>query len=566
MRIDDATRNQIASLLLPQTVESATAKIWGELSGTITQRIARPELNDSGSCDPIEVAPFLHECRLVVEKHLRKMANVYPSLQWLWYLRRLPRFVFAGRLGTTFTYDVTLAEVISGQGGLDTRRTPLSSGFVRYEINHVDIQNVLQFCAGVRLLSQIHVLLRLAGKGCFFRFNEREALPKDIRTPEQYQAIQLYDKRVDTFGHPFSHTGTVITSDTLDPLREDTILCVFRLAEPSWMPSLIRSTSGELVQVSVFSEFVPRLTSLNDLIHLNTDPRLRETRWLDSEIGAILLLLKMAFRMAMIAESGFVTIQQRGYIMAGEEGFSRIVSEHFDDASLTLGNVLPDILLPRAVNELLRILKRRSGETWPLISGPVIRRAGDNLCIDLQTATSRLERLLEFPALTGEVANARAKHFEKAVQSTIDLTPWRPDKHIQDLRGVTLRHDGKPLTDIDAIGEQNGVLLMVSCKSLIDSGKYDVGDYQVVRNAATTVEQAVARWKGIKEFLETNRKGDNYDFSGYKELIAVVCTPSPIYTSIETAAITAAPNLHAASSIDELREWLRESDVAKGSV
>jgi hypothetical protein len=87
----------------------------------------------------------------------------------------------------------------------------------------------------------------------------------------------------------------------------------------------------------------------------------------------------------------------------------------------------------------------------------------------------------------------------------IDASAWRPSPDIRKLKGRTLRHRGRNITDIDAIGTSGNRLLLISCKSRVKNLLYDAGDYREVRNAATYLVDAAAEWIQIKGFFESKR-------------------------------------------------------------
>ena len=77
-----------------------------------------------------------------------------------------------------------------------------------------------------------------------------------------------------------------------------------------------------------------------------------------------------------------------------------------------------------------------------------------------------------------------------------------------------------------------------------------------VGNAASTVDQGVELWSEIVNTLTANPKGDNFDFSGYKRIIGVLCTPFAVYTSDAKALSMTVDELRWASSLDELMSFL----------
>jgi hypothetical protein len=82
----------------------------------------------------------------------------------------------------------------------------------------------------------------------------------------------------------------------------------------------------------------------------------------------------------------------------------------------------------------------------------------------------------------------------------------RPSCETSAVRDLTR---GKQITDIDAIGAQGTTLLFVSCKSMIYSKRYDMGDYAAVRNVSTMLVDAVDKWKKLAANLLAT-PGDNF--------------------------------------------------------
>jgi hypothetical protein len=83
----------------------------------------------------------------------------------------------------------------------------------------------------------------------------------------------------------------------------------------------------------------------------------------------------------------------------------------------------------------------------------------------------------------------RAAHFEGEIQKVIDRSQWNPDNALRQVRGRALRLNGQTITDIDAVGSQNGTMLLVSAKSRVHTARYDAGDHKQVRNTAEAIER-----------------------------------------------------------------------------
>lgn len=548
----------LASEQVTRTTVRSTFRNFNELiQKTITQPITKTKHVVAPT-----ITPYLHSCRELVEQELVKSASGYNRLQWLWYLRRLPRHIFEGTLPTTFSYDSSLAEVLSEYGNRNTTANSRPGNAVSYKIDDSTARRVVKFCGGVILLSQIHVLLRFAGKGSLFTFETSQisALPDARPSIEISQAIRLYDKRGAAGSHFLNRTGTVITSDhRLEKEEMSSVFLMTRAEEPFWG----RVAGGRLVrehpEVEVLYNFMPAILSLEQLKVLNSDARLLGFDWIQPEVSALLILLIISIAFYLHFDNAPVTLAQYGYCLMNLEMFKITVDERIAEACSIVHQLTLSSNLPRTSADLLQTLETCSGSIWPLQLGSPIRRDGELICVDLHAASARLNSLLEFPNVQGKVANARAAHFELAAQAVIDDSSWCPGKHLRQLRGRILKYENQNVTDIDAIGEHNDTLLMVSCKSMIYSGVYDAGEYATVKNKSDTVNLAVSQWEEKRSFFEKHKFSPSYDFRHYQRFLAVVCTPSPIYVSIGPATKEIAPHLFAATSLYELGNWLKET-------
>lgn len=548
------------SLATEQVTRTTARSTFRNLNEIIRKAIARP-ITKTKHLGALTIEPYLNSCRELVEQELIKWASGYNQLQWLWYLRRLPPHIFQGTLATTFSYDSSLAEVLSEYGNTNTTAKSSPGRAVSYKIDDSVVRRVVKFCAGIILLSQIQVLLRLAGKGSLFSFEASRisALPDARPSVEILQSIRLFDKRTAAGSGFLNRTGTVITSDQeLDEEEISSIFVITRAEQPFWG----RVATGRLVrehaELEVLYNFLPSIVSVEQLKILNSDPRLINFDWIQSEVGALFILVIVSIAFYLHLDNAPVTLGQYGYCLMDLEMFKITVDERITEARSIVQQLTLSSNLPTTSADLLRTLETCSGSIWPLRFGSPLRRDGELICVDLYAATARLNSLLEFPHVQGKIANARAAHFELAAQALIDDSPWRPGKDLTQLRGRKLRYENQDVTDIDAIGEYNGTLLMVSCKSVIYSSAYDAGEYAVVKNKSDMINLAVTHWEGKRDFFVKHTIGANYDFRNYQRLLAVVCTPWPVYVSIGPATREIAPHLLAATSLYELGQWLRE--------
>jgi hypothetical protein len=315
--------------------------------------------------------------------------------------------------------------------------------------------------------------------------------------------------------------------------------------------------NGKETEIKVLKRFLPESVSLDGLSTLNNDARLIGLSWWAPSAATVLALSRGMFRIVTSNYNGFASVLRYGYVFIDVDFFVEVMAEGWDQIVADVLRIIPNATLPKSPPELLVDLTAVQPNLWPLSLGPIVRRSGNLIWIDLVACTAVLDRSLEFPAIAGAVGNARAAHFERTTQQTIDTTPWAPGSELAKKIGAKIKKpDGNELTDIDAIGEKGNALLLISCKSMIYSDRYDSGDYDSVRNIRTTVEEAVKWWSGIAAYLKEHPTGINYDFSQYSKIIPVVCTPQPVFVAEPYASMFVQPGLNVACSLNELRTWL----------
>ncbi|MGA3031512.1 MAG: hypothetical protein ABSE58_12405 [Candidatus Limnocylindrales bacterium] len=224
-----------------------------------------------------------------------------------------------------------------------------------------------------------------------------------------------------------------------------------------------------------------------------------------------------------------------------------------------LGRCIPEGLDLGTPDEILSRLTLGEVKVWPPSMGPAVREAADDVLVeDLWAATHRLEKALARPAemAGGPYANAWSAHFESVIQGATDATAWKASPAIAAFRGRHLRISGQRIGEIDAIGEQSGRLLLLSCKCIPFSEEWSRGEHSAVRNVASSVDEAVTTWADMVDKVRTTPHGDNYDFSAFSELIGVVVLPSLPWTANEGSVADVVPGLRAAVNAYELDRWM----------
>lgn len=552
----------IASELSRQTMQKISNNVFGELSQIIDKNIYHPnKINNLIKIDSMESTRILKESVILVERELVEWSQGYSALRWLWMIRRLPSYIFAGRLSSTGAYDRLLAEIISAKSKKTSSGLRVSNNEIHYDLHGATPGRLARFCGGVRYLSHLHSCLRWAGKGAEFEFSKNK-IPEIIAEKELEKAVELYDSRWVNKGLPFSRGGTkIVDVATASTSYEDII---FRVDPTDHkhvdIPSNILQSFGESYPqdsyLNLGIRFVVTPFSLAPLKKLQKDQiLLRDKSWAN-DVGLLLLLLRIAVVYLGEHRAGRFSLLTRGYLLIPRSKFIKMADIFLESNNSWVHEILESKHNPSSGISFLESLESLEGSSYPLNPGPVIRVEKDCVCLDLVAATQRLENSLEYPSAEGEVANSRASHFEYSIQESIDSSQWKPRSEIAALRGRTLRFKGENITDIDSIGEKDGKLLIIDCKSLIYNSRYDIGDFKSVRNAQSQIIEKVEKWQAIRARLKEYPVGDNFDFSVYSDILAVVCTPSIFFVPIGIATEEIDPHLRTVSSLGELENWL----------
>jgi hypothetical protein len=505
---------------------------------------------------------YLVEANRVARDRVRfeVSANLgYSAYRWIWYLRRLPKAIFGGTLKTTYGYDSLLADVISGWAPSAATQPPGSAlGYVTFPLNRAVLSDVLRLCAWAILLSEIHSAIRWSSKNIEFQFLDEMPIPIANPRPHELAAVNLYDRRMER--RPMSFLGGMASQPSLrqrapaHPAADHRVDAVLTAIVPIQDKRLRIPLFGVPIRQRPFlwASYAPVVVDTAEFGALCRTPEFEGADWPDS-VPALLLLLA-SIGVTFLRNSGWLAnAMQRGYFVARQ---SDLESQFAELAPRVADEILrpnfPTLRFARSFTELWNSLSSIEGLDFPVAAGPILRAAGENtFCVDLWAATARLNRDLHMNEQGGPRANVRARRFEDAVQRVIDSSPWRPSSQTRGLRKV-LRREQRQLTDIDAVGEHDGTVLLVSCKALFYPAAYDAGDYSVVRNAATTVADAIA----VLDDVVANPVGDNYDLTAFKSVRSLVCVPTPLYTQRGRATRHEMKGIRRVSSIDELRLWL----------
>lgn len=551
-------------------------------------------IGQDGTIDPVAAGEIYQAIRLFVEDDVLNLAERHSPAAWLWYLRKLPLFFFDFEDSPASAYVTSdLAETMSALAQTHVLTDPESIKPFRYKMDPQVMLDLLRLCGKIHVLRKTHQRIRTAGKEVKFRYIPGD-FPVPFHTESQQRALCSYDQRSargTLFALLATRTGTPIMAPGTDtdaivvPIKDFAgSLAITKEAfdnyGESFSPSLRLNRTAEHVQVP--TKFTLYEMSLPHL-------KLFSTEHLDAaahtEAAELIILLRLARK--MIHDNpiyGVDQASQNGYILDEAELVLERLGSSIDELVGFAHQLIPAAQVPANAQDFLDDLEAMTGSSWPWVHGPVIRRGADSLLIDFYSAWKRLEHTLSFKKdVPAPLPKQRGTHFEDQVQRMIDVSPWgNVPKKLRELRKRKhlKRADGTALTDIDAIGVLGDTVLIVECKSWIETADVFLGTHSFASNAALKLEVEVKKCRNVENYLREHPRhhSGSYDFSAFKNIVVVLCTTAPVYAELEmvrSAGRSAGlefsellstqevmPGLLASTSVSELGEWLYSPHVS----
>ena len=551
-KVGDAYALQLEEL----AVAGTNADLVERLEKQTFERLVKTRLDFAGAIEGEQAAKFLSDLIAALETQVVRNAAGYGAVRWLWYLRRLPGFMFEGARETTAPYDQALAESLTWcLEGTDASREQNS---VVFPVNALVFKHVARLVAGTRALSHLHSMYRRVGKGASLQING--AIPIARAESSIEEAIHIYDDRHEVSGElGLAGLGLAkLLNDTsliADQVEENDVpVFLTGLCDPIWVPVKGPDGHGGFVEQQVLARHPLYSTSLVRVLN----PFGARSISAFDYIKRAEPLLMMALVMPMFFQRipwALCTLVQFGYFFVKKSVARKIFDHWLPLIAEQLLQGVSGVEWSHSFEMWYSRIKAISPSLWPLSEGGVIREMESTLLLDVRAMSGALLKSAELDRQLSDAANLRAGAFERDVQELLNNTKWKPAAELLSIRGRTLKWKAQAVTDIDAIGQLEGRLLLISCKSLIYDRKYDRGDFQVVRNAQLTVDQAVTDWSVKVQHFRNQPVGDNYDFSSFREIVAVVCTPFSVYTRTRESLAFIDGTLRACASAGELYVW-----------
>lgn len=548
----DPAAQKIRELLSPL---DETIRLGGEallnLSNLVRTKLPPP----SELLEGAEAAEYLRALISMTEEEIVRKHDAYGFIRWLWYLRRTPNELFEGDVSTTGAYDRTLAEVLMSRC-TSSRDVSLYEEKVAFKVDEAVLRHLARLIGRVKYLSQLHVLYRLVGKGA--RLDTRTSILAEKLDEKTWQAIDIYDERHER-GEHYSRGGLGLA--TIDPGAGHVLLKADGSAPKAML--IMRCTplslpvpapvAGRIGFVKTTANYVLEELSLEFVLHPMGEGS--DTPEYLPRIAALIQLLMILPAAYEAAPWGLKSTVENGIFYLGRQRLRAIVESQLPVINASLETQRPEFNWASNFDEWIDSLETIRARAWPLIPGSFLVSQNQFVMIDVAGASQTLLHRLEVNR-SPLLGNLRASQFELQCQRLVDKTAWAPSAKIAELRGRPLRVDGAHLTDVDAIGQSGDTLLIISCKSVVYDADYDRGDFKVIRNTKATIDDAVAQWSSVIKAIKVSPTGDNFDFSMFKRVLGVVCTPFVVYSDKPESLELVEDELRACASIFELAKWL----------
>jgi hypothetical protein len=554
MTLEDPQESELEALL-PNSLSDAARETLDALLAAEPLAATAPE---GGLLDGAEACAYLERCMLWMVAEATQVSAATSSAHWLYLLRRLSRHLLAGQQPSTWTNRQLTAEVLTGMAAVGRANgTTSDDDMLQFAVSADLIPSLLRLLACAKLHVDLSGLFRWCAKGAALQFPGADAgvgaFVKVVKSAELEAAVRLYDERHAEEGQSdigWRSTSGIHLPGQLDETGDGVVLAAIP-AEPRTLTidaDILRehvAIPSGVSQVEVAVRFHTVAVGVVQIASL-----MRQGYWADRPLLGLLACLRIALNAGTATA---LNVAQRGYTVFPAERFESLLATGLND----LRTLFPDVVRNEQMADILPELLARRGMVWPLRPGPIVRRSGDNVLLDIAAASSNLLAELSVPGTGGgRLPNVRGRAFEQNVQEIVDDSPWRPGETLRDLRGRSLRVGGRTVTDIDAIGERDGILLAVSAKSVPYDDDYERGEYRSVRNLADRCDAFVAEWADRLRALSDCPVGDNYDLSPFRGVTGVVVLPFPPFCRIGPATQYAAPGLRALSSLSELKTWV----------
>lgn len=538
IQFEDPDEQKLAALL------QAQGAVPMPMGHQYIQRILA-QVGSPASTDTVDLAAL----RSVIEKDVIEYATKHPSSEWLWFLRKLPPFYLSWlhRDAKVAISYLRMAEALTNMQRPwpdDRARTPEPN----YQANPTNVRHLTQLLFRIQFLHYVSSHMEMKG-----RLAPLRAL---LETLDDLQDHDKVDKASDLYlarreigdDNPLAGAATFVTVGSNVSSQEINLhrpLLIFSTSP--W--KLLYYDADALAPAGYYlTRFIPQLAKpqgrLYELLRTSKESAARE------EAVALLALL-IGLDRAVV--HNLISVMRFGYLLLWEEDVRRAIEESLKELDDTIRK-------PEATSAAaLELVKRLAPSVWPLRPGTALRPYGPGLMVDLVGAREALFNRLSRTARIPSDIQGFSTAFEVDVQSLFEGTRWAPPRALAQIRGRPLRHNGRAVTDIDALGMNKGVLLLVSAKAWPRKPGVDTGEFTDIQNVMRDAADKLDEWNTNVEYFRQHPQGDNYDFSSASHIVGVLCLPFLPFVEPGPLTEMPIPGLYAVTSVDELRVWLLQN-------
>ena len=430
----------------------------------------------------------------ILRARLSERANSYSSLDWLFYLRSpsIRRLLAWLNDGLEAAHHAEFFSSNSTKTSTDSEK--VGQG-IRPRLDQHRFRRIAQFVGESFVWRQLRVFKSLLAMDIELAVTGNPPFPLQQPTPEQQQALTVYNKRVYTRPMILVSGGGIAATTGDTDTEETTFVCV--------------GTVG----VEGFAVGPLGLAKFRDVFDLG----ILKQDFLQA-IGDLLFALKVGY---IAARNAGLRDQLDKYGMFCIE--SKLVPSLIDQAD-SIASSISNLISCWKYGSGHEVLQRLTRIGLEFEFAPPLRIVDPWCAWDLFAASSLLDDLL-FRSME-KISEGRGPAFEDDVQTMIDRTRWKPSPEIRAWKGKKVKIRNDVITDIDAIGCYEDRLLLVECKSIYYGLAHGSAARGEVRNAREKVEQAVRKSSSTDLADATN-----LDLKNFKERIRVVVTPAPVYVA-----------------------------------
>lgn len=534
-----------------QVIQKAISEEYRSYHLRLHKEIGRP----NGVVKSIEALSLFNLYREWLTNDLESVAAPYTSASWLFALRGCPNDYFQNPGQTSMAVLIearTLAEIITDHIYENSKSVLIShQELLGIALDANFWSSLGRLLGGVRLLTRINGIIRHTTTSEEFLFNKSDDILPSIRTSDARESVRAFDRSLDMHGIPFSRSALVIkfSESSIDLQNGNKVPLLLRVNKSLTLPSEIQKYNYG------FADF-----DLEPIAKANRDALTKGIFEKDNCLPSAIYLALAICHIPDFQPEGLKHLLERGLSIVPIKALELALQTMANLAVMKSKAIFPSLNPVRSPQEIIKQMSRIKDEISPLKIGSIIRLDNSLCIIDAVNLYQLFEEALVYPKESGKVGQLKGPPFEEYIREIIAQTCWKPSVQLKQQEGVTLKNEktNEDLTDIDAIGEFEDKLLIVSCKNLQYSDEYYKGDYKKIRNQSSDLENYIKDWQKIKSYFQEHLKPMNkqYDFSQYKTIIAIVCTPTRFIVKSGIGETLEFADLPCYVSKGELSGWL----------